>query len=96
MIKERALDLHSYVTDMEVKDIIRSLGWTEFYKKPDEGILQLVKEFYTNVDKRVNDKVSVRGKWINMLNERSNKLIGAPDQEDDKYFVLMDEGVETT
>lgn len=38
-IKERTLDLDSYGTDKELPDIIRSLGWTELCKKPNEGVL---------------------------------------------------------
>lgn len=38
-IKERALDLDNYGTYKALQDIIRSLGWTQLYKKPDEGIL---------------------------------------------------------
>lgn len=48
-----------------------------------------------NLEERVNDKVFARGKWINMLSKAINKLIGAPDNEEGKYFAPMDEGVET-
>lgn len=95
-IKEKVLYLDRNGKDKEVQDIIKSLGQIEFYNKPDEGILQLVKKFYVNLEGRVDDKVFLRGKWINMLSEKINKLIGAPDHEEDEYFVLMDEEVETT
>lgn len=36
----------------------------------------------------------VREKWINMSSETINKLIGAPDHEEDDYSVMIDEGVE--
>lgn len=38
-MKERTLDLDSYGTDKEVQDIIKNLGWTELYKKLDDGVL---------------------------------------------------------
>lgn len=60
-IKERALDFDSYGANKVIQDIIKRLGWNEFYKKPDEGVLQLLKEFYANLEERINDKVFVRG-----------------------------------
>lgn len=63
--------------------------------KLDEGVLQL-EEFYTTLEERVDDKVFVRGKWISMSSEAINKLIRAPDYEEDEYSVLMDDGVDTT
>lgn len=44
--------------------------------RPDDGALQLVKEFYANLEEKVVDKVIVRGKWISMFSEAINKLIG--------------------
>lgn len=69
------------------------MGWIEFCKKPDEGVLQLLKEFYTNLEESVNDKVFVR--VINMSNEAMSKLIRALDHKEGEYSVVMDEGVET-
>lgn len=54
----------------------------------------MVKEFFVCLEERVGDKVFARGKWINMLSEAINKLIGAPGNEKGGYTTLMDEGVE--
>lgn len=62
----------------------------------DKGVLQFVKEFYSNLEERVNDKVFVRVKCINISTKSINKLIVAPDHEENEYDVLIDEGVDTT
>lgn len=49
-----------------------------------------------NLEERIDDKVSVRGMWINMSSKAINKFIRAPDHKEDENSVLMDEGVETT
>lgn len=53
--------------------------------------MQLVKEFYANLEEIVDDKIFVRGKWINISSKAINKLIGVHDHEDDEYSVLVDE-----
>lgn len=58
--------------------------------------MQLVMEFYSNLEEGVDDKVFLRGKWINRSSEAINKLIGGPDHEEDKYSAIVDEGVETS
>lgn len=70
-----AVDLDSFDTNKEAKEIIQCLCWTMFSMRPDDGALQLVKEFYANLEEKVVDKVIVRGKWISMFSEAINKLI---------------------
>lgn len=69
------MDLESYKANKVVMDIIKSLGWTTICGKPDEGVLQLVREFYANL-KEKEDKVFVRGKWAIMTSELINKMVG--------------------
>lgn len=90
------LDLDNFGINKEVQEIIQCIGWAELCKKPNEGILRLLKEFYANLEERVNDKVFVWGKWISMSSKAINKFIRAPDHEEDEHFVLMDERVDTT
>lgn len=54
-----------------------------------------MKEFYANLEQRVEDKVFMRGKWVDVSSEAINSLISAPEHEEDDYFVLM-EGLETS
>lgn len=75
LIKERALGLESCGTDKVILDIMTSLGWTKLCKKPDEGTLKLVREFYANLEKKVEDKVFIRGKWVTITSDIINKLI---------------------
>lgn len=56
------MELESFGIDKKVKDIIKCLGRKELCKKLDEGVLQIVKEFYANLDENVDDKVFVKGK----------------------------------
>lgn len=63
--------------------------------KPHEAVLQLVKEFYANMEKKVDDKVFVRGNWVTITSEDINKMVEAPDYEEDEYLELTDEGVDT-
>lgn len=42
------------------------------------------------MEDRVDDRVFVRGKWIDVACEVINKLIEAPDYEQNDYFDLMD------
>lgn len=58
--------------------------------------MQLVKEFYDNLEEWVNDKVFFRMKWIIMSSEAINTLVEAPEHEEDGYSFLMDEGVDTS
>lgn len=59
------------------------------------GVLQVVKEFYANLEERVDDKVFVRGKWVNISSMAINNLIGALEHEKDDYSVLMEERLHT-
>lgn len=43
----------------------------KLYKKPDKAVVQMVKEFYANLENWVDDKVFIRGQWINMASEES-------------------------
>lgn len=88
--------MESASTDPKIKEIIASLGWTKFCEKRREGVLQVVKEFYVNLEERVEDKVFLRGKWIYVSSEAINNLISAPEHEEDDYSVLMEEGLETS
>lgn len=74
--------LENFGTKKEIQEIIKCLDWEDFYKKLDQGVLQLVQEFYANLDEGVDNKVIVRGKWFNMSNETIYKLIGAPDHDE--------------
>lgn len=89
------MDLDSIGKEKEVKYIINCLDWKEFFKKLDEGVLQLIEEFYANRNERVDDKVYAKGIWINMSSETINNLIGALDHEEDRYSLVMDERVDT-
>lgn len=55
--------------------------------------MQLVKELFVNLDDRADDKVLVRGKWINMSSETFNKL--SSEAFKDEFSGLIDEGVDT-
>lgn len=55
-----------------------------------------MRELYTDLEEKVEDKVLFRGKWVTMTSEDIDKLIGAPDHEEDDYSVLMHEGEDTT
>lgn len=59
------------------------------------GVLQVVKEFYANLEERVDDKVFVRGKWVNISSVVINNLIRTPEQEEDDNLVLMEECLDT-
>lgn len=72
----------------EVKEIINYLGWKKLCEKR-EGVLQLIKEFYANLDEREDDNVFVRKKWVVISSGAINNLIGAPDHEEDDYSVLI-------
>lgn len=74
--------------------IIDCFGWKKFCEKPKEGELQLVKEFYTNLEERVDDKVFVRGKWVDVSSLVINNLIGVPKHEEDDYSTLIEDGLD--
>lgn len=95
LIKERVLNLESYKAYKVIQNIIKSCGWAAFYGKPDEGVLQLVREFYASMEEKKDDKVFMWDNWEIIISEAINELIGAPNHEEDNYSVLMDEGVDT-
>lgn len=43
--------------------------------------MQLVKEFFADLDKRVEDKVFVGEKWVDILSRAINNMIRALDHE---------------
>lgn len=45
---------------------------------------------------RVDDKIFVREKWVDISSGTMNKLIGAPDHEEDEHSVFMNERFDTT
>lgn len=59
------------------------------------GVLQVVKEFYANLEERVDDKVFVRGKWVKISSVVINNPIRTPEQEEDDNLVLMEECLDT-
>lgn len=65
-------------TDPLIKDIVNNIGWMKFCEKSSEGELQVVKDFYANLEERVEDKVFVRRKWFYVLSEAINNMIDAP------------------
>lgn len=85
--------MDSIGTDSDVKEIINYLGWRKFCGKTKEGVLQVVKEFYVNLEERVDGKVFVRGKWVDVSSMTIINLIGPPKYEEDDYSVLMEEGI---
>lgn len=54
-----------------------------------------MKAFYANLEERLEDRVFVRGKWVDVSSEAINNLIGAPKHNKDDYTMLMEEGQET-
>lgn len=56
--------------------------------------LQLVGEFYANVEDRVDDEVFVRGVWMMLASEAINKLVDTLEHEEDDYSLLMEEGMD--
>lgn len=61
----------------EVKEIINYLGCKKFYRKLEEGVLQIVKDFNANLVERVDDKVLLEESGL------INNLIEAPEHEED-------------
>lgn len=92
VIKESALNLDNIGTDA-LKEIINCLGWKKLCDKL-EGLLQLVKEFYANIEESVYEKVFVSQKQVDISSLAINNLIGAPEHEEDDYSILM-EGLDT-
>lgn len=89
------MDLESYGIGKVILDITTSLGWTKLCRKLEVGALLLVMDVYVNLEEKAKDKEFVRGKLVTMTSEAINKLIGAPNHEEDDYLILMDEGVDT-
>lgn len=87
LIKKRELNLESYKAYIVIQNIIKSCGWVAFYGKLDKGVLQLVREFYANVEEKEDDKVFVRDKWVMITSKAINELIGAPNREEDDYSI---------
>lgn len=81
--------------DEVIKDIIESLGWNNFCEKLGEVVLPVVKEFYANLLGAVDDKVYIRGQWIDISSTTLGKLLNTPEYDEDEYFRLMEKGIET-
>lgn len=69
------MDLISFKNDKNILDIIAAVGWTTFCGKPDEGALNMVKEFYANLEQIKDDKVFVHGHWVVVSGEIINTLL---------------------
>lgn len=81
--------------DEDIKNIIERLGWGELCAEQREVVLPLVKEFYANRKGMVNDKVFVRGEWIDFSCPVLNDLLCCPDHDEDDYKKLIEKGVDT-
>lgn len=55
----------------------------------------MVREFYANLAEMRNENIFVRGVRVMLTSETINKLVEAPDHEEENYSVLMEEGVDT-
>lgn len=56
-------------------------------------MLKVVKEFYVNLEDGVENKIFVRGKWVDVSSEAINNLISGSEHDEEKYSVLMEEGL---
>ena len=45
------------------------------------------------MESMVDNKVFVRGVWVQVTSEDLNKIIGAPDYAEDAYSLMMEEGI---
>lgn len=95
VIKERVLAWEDENADVDTRTIIESLGREQICAKPGKAVLPIMKEFYANLQGMVNDKVFVRGQWVDISISVPNKLLSSPDDDEDEYIRLMEEGVET-
>lgn len=75
--------------EIEGKDLAESTT-----QRPTQ-VLHLVKEFYANLEEMIDDKVFVKGKWVDISSLAINKLIGSMKREEDDISVLMEEGLDT-
>lgn len=84
------------MTDKVIQDIVKSLRCTVFCCKLDEGVLQLVRKFYANMEEKKDDSICMRQMSDHdKQRQQQTNSIAAPNHEEDDYFVLMDEGVDT-
>lgn len=63
--------------------------------KASGGVLPVIKEFYANMEEKVEDKLSVTGRWIEISSIVINNQFNALNHEEDDYSTLM-EGIEST
>ena len=45
------------------------------------------------MENMVDNKVFVRGIWVQVISEDMNKIIGAPDYAEDAYSIMMEDGI---
>ena len=66
------------------KELIEQRGWGKFYKHYKTGYAAIVREFYSNLVRRKDNSVFVRGVWVPYGAENINAIYGMEGQSMDQ------------
>ena len=80
------------VNDYEMfKELIEQRGWGKFCKHQNFGYAAVVREFYSNLVRRKENSVFVRGVWVPYGAETINAMYGMEGQKHgSKYKKIAD------